>query len=502
MEFGFRKSVKSLLQLASASVAVKFLGVFMLALLTRYLTKEELALLPVYEMLAALSGMFFGFGLQPTFMRLLPAKYAEDYDGARGLIYSGGLLLTGGSIVFACGVYFLADWLSPILFKGQDFVHLVKIISLGFFFISLKNVSSLVLWSMQRFDKISLIQVTTSIGRATFGIGFMLIWGVKGLAMGLVMNEVLCASVSVFFIRDILIGPRVPLHPIWNLVKQSLPFYFEGFLIYFRSQGDNWIVATVLGPSTMAVYFVAKRLPAMMLMFIDSLDKVVTSEISKRKNNPDEIISYTQQIFLINAHVTLPGTIFIMGLTPLFILVVAGQAYMASVVPCLILCAVQPIQALHIPLSRSIFVIHPPMTRVILTVIESVILLLSLYILVPLLAVNGIALSRVVAAGAALLMALLVLKRTIGLGLPWGQAALSTVFSAAMAGTMLGLQSWNGNIFFTAAYGAIGAVVFLILVNIFNSKAYYEVLNTVLPFRINDPVGALRGMINSRGRSS
>lgn len=498
MGFGFNQSVKSLLQLTSANVAIKFLGVLMLALFTRYLSKEELAILPMYEMLVSLSGHFAGFGLQPTFIRLLPSKYSENYDEARGLIFSGGLLFICGAMVYACGIFFLSGWLSPILFKRLDFAYLIKIASLGFFFVSLKNISHLVLWSKSRFDKISLVQIITAVGRMVFVGGFMLLWGVKGMTLGLVLNELLGAVVSLYFIRDILLGPRVPFYPAGNLLKQSLPFYFEGFLIYFRNQGDNWIVATTLGPATMAIYFVAKRLPMMMRMFIESLDKVVTSEISKRKNNPEEMEDYIQRLFLINSHISLPGTIFVMGVAPLFILIVAGQAYMASIIPCIILCTIMPLQILQIPLGRGIFVIHPPMVRVSMTVIETVVLLLALSLLGPLMGVNGIALSRVVAAASALVMALLVLKRTIGLGLPWGQAALSTTFSVAMAGTMWGLQVWNNSLPATPVYTLAGILVFLVLVHIFNSKAYYEVLNTVLPFHLNDPIRSVLKIFTRR----
>jgi O-antigen/teichoic acid export membrane protein len=272
-------------------------------------------------------------------------------------------------------------------------------------------------------------------------------------------------------------------------------------LIYFRSQGDNWIVATLLGPSTMAIYFVAKRLPGMMMMFLGSLDKVVTAEISKRKNQPEAIGLYIRDLFLINSHITLPGTVFVIGLIPLFILIVAGKAYMASVIPCIILCSVLPLQAYQIILGRGIFVIHPPMVRVAMTAIESIFLILSLVFLVPLLAENGIALSRVVAASSAVVMAMLVLRKTLGLGLPWGQAARTATFSMAMAGTLLGLQRLHNNLFVTPAYALAGILVFLVLVHIFNSKAYYESINTILPFHLKDPITLVLNLIRPRRES-
>jgi len=499
MGFSLGRSVKSLMQLASANVAVKFLGILMIAFFARYLTKEELAVLPVYEMLAALSGIIFSFGIQPTFLRLLPAKYAENIDEARSLIFTGGVLFISGASVFAIGVFLLADWLNPILFKGQEFAHLIRIFSVGFFFISVRNFSHFVLWSSSRFDRISVIQLIAAIGRAVFLAGFLLLWGLEGLALGLVMNEVLCASLSAYFIRDIIEGPRVPFYPLRALLKESWPFYFEGFLIYFRSQGDNWIVATMLGPSTMAVYFVAKRLPMTMMMFIESLDKIVTSEISKRRNDPAEIKGFIRKLFLVNSHVTLPGTVFVMGLAPLFILLVAGPDYLDAVIPCLILCTVLPIQALQIPLGRGIFVLHPPVVRVGMTIVESLVLIGSLFVLAPLFGVNGIALSRILPAVVALLMALLVLRKSIGLDLPWGQAALSSLFAVVMAGIMLVLQNWNNNLWFAPAYAIAGILVFLILVSLFNSRAYYEVVNTVMPFPLKDPI---RMIFRSRSRPS
>ncbi|MEN8007131.1 MAG: oligosaccharide flippase family protein [Candidatus Krumholzibacteriota bacterium] len=490
MGFSLGKSVKSLMQLASANVAVKFLGILMIAFFARYLTKEELAILPVYEMLAALSGIVTNFGIQPTFLRTLPARFSEDIDEARGMVFTGGALMVSASVVFSLGIFLLADRINPIVFKGQDFAHLIRIASLGFMFVSIKNFSHVVLWSSSRFDRISVVQVTAAIGRAVFLGGFLLLWDIEGLTFGLVMNEILCASLSLYFIRDILVGPRVPFYPLRALLKKSWAFYFEGFLIYFRSQGDNWIIATLLGPAAMAVYFVAKRLPTMMLMFIESLDKIVTSEISKRQNKPDEMKPYLRSLFLVNAHMTLPGTVFVMGLAPLFILVVAGKAYLGAIVPSVILCAVLPLQALQLPLARGIFVIHQPKVRVIMTMIESAVLIISLFILTPLLEENGIALSRFVAAAGALLMSLLVMRKSIGLGLPWGQAALSALFAAIMAGVMLALQSWNNNLLLAPAYAVAGIGVFLILVSLFNSRAYYEVVNTVMPFHLPDPVRA------------
>jgi hypothetical protein len=180
---------------------------------------------------------------------------------------------------------------------------------------------------------------------------------------------------------------------------------------------------------------------------------------------------------------------------------VAGEAYISSVIPCLILCTVLPLKALWIPLQRGVFVIHKPIVRVGMTVVESIVLILSLLLLAPMLAEKGIALSRVIAGVTALTMAQLVLRRTIGLGLPWAQAFLSVTFAAVMAGIVLALQMWNNNLFLTPVYALAGILAFLVLVHVFNSKNYYAALNTVLPFHLPDPVGWVINRMTRRSSS-
>jgi O-antigen/teichoic acid export membrane protein len=500
MRLNLAQSLKSFVQLSSANVAVKLLGIVMIAFFTRYLRKDELAILPVYEMLAALAGIIFSFGLQPTFLRLLPARFAEDPNRARSLIFSGAILLLPGAAVYSIGVHALADWINPRLFGEFDYAGLIRITAVGYFFVALKNFAQSVLWSCSRFDRISLVQITAAFGRVVFLASGALLWGTKGLALGLVANEILTALMTVWFIRDIIAGPRVPLHPLGDLLRQSWPFYLEGFLIYFRSQGDNWIVASMLGPNAIAVYFVAKRLPLMMQMFVESLDKVLTSEISKRRKDPEELAIYVRRLFRVNTALALPGTMFVMGLTPAFILIVAGREYAAAVIPCLLLCATLPIQAVQLPFARGIFVLHPPLVRVGMTVLESVVLITCLLLLASPMAEIGIAASRLIAAMAGLGLAVAVMRRSLGAGLDWSHAALSTVASGAMLAVMLLVQRWNDSVFASPLVAAAGAATFLGATSLLHSKTFYEAVNQVSPFRIKDPLRYVAGRLAGRNR--
>ncbi len=401
------------------------------------------------------------------------------------------ILLTGGA-VFTCGVLLRAEWLSEVIFKSPANAHLLRLAAFGFFAAVGRNVTNYFLWASARFDRISIIQSVSAVSRAVLASTLVITMGLPGLVIGLAATDVIAFLMSLWFLRDLLVGPRVTLHPFGPLIRESLPFYLEAFLIYFRSQGDNWIVATMLGPAAMSVFFVAKRLPQMLLMFLESLDKIITSEVSRRQTDDAEVERYIRRTFILNGYVVLPGVMLIASTVPAFIVLVAGRAYTAAILPCLILCAAQLVQVMNLPLARGIFVTSPPLTRVRLTVVESIALVAGLVVFAPPLAENGVALSRVVAGAAAMTAAFLVVKRTLGIGLPWHKVGLSLVAAAPMAALVLGLQTWRPEIYFVPLYALAGVLVFLLIVSATNSEAFYGTLNSILPFRVADPLRFLK----------
>ena len=71
---------------------------------------------------------------------------------------------------------------------------------------------------------------------------------------------------------------------------------------------------------------------------LESLDKVLTSELSRRRSDTAGIRRYIHRLYLVNGHLVAPAILFAMGLTPAFIVVVAGSEYAGAIVPAMILC--------------------------------------------------------------------------------------------------------------------------------------------------------------------
>ena len=489
------RTVKSLLQLISANVAVRLLSIFMLAFYTRYLTKEELAVFPIYEMLSTMASIIFSFGLHPTLIRQLPSKLEADPDEARGMMYTAGTVLLAGSIVYTAGVILLAPRLSLLLFKDPAFTSLLRILSIGFLLASIRTTFRYFLWASSRFDRMSVLDLVSPLGRIVLGASLLLLYGMRGLAIGLVINELLTVLLSYRFTRDLLHGPRVTWYPVTRIVRESFPFYMESFLIYFRSQGDNWIIATMLGPSAMSVYFVAKRLPGLLLMLMESLDKVLTSELSRRRSDTAVIGRYIHRLYQVNGHLVAPAILFATGLTPAFILAVAGSEYSGAVIPAMILCFAELIRIMAIPLGRALFVTHPPITRVWLTVVETVFLVATLVLLAPTLGTTGVALSRLAAAAAALVLIYIVMRRFMVLDLPWRAVGFSLAAAISMAGTMLALQFWHDSLWEVPLFAGVGLLVFFGIIAATNGPSFYATLSSVIPF----PVPILSRILDRTG---
>lgn len=487
MALKFGRSVKNLSQLISANALIKIIGFVMVAVYARFLTKEELALIPVHALMGSLGIMFFGFGLQPTLLKMVPSRLEENNKEALGIMYTASTILAVGALLFSAGSFVLAQRLALIFFRDVAFTPLMRIIAIGAFFLSAREITSYVLWANARIDKISLILALSAVIRAILCSALLFLMGVKGVIIGLVLNDAICLLISLAFLRDLIGAKDVKWHSPWHLIKISLPFYFESYLSYFRGQGDQWIVATSLGPAAMGAYYVAKRVPQLLAVIRASLDKVMTPEVSRRLNRPDEMNLYLSKLKVGLFYSMIPLFMLIIGMIPLIIALVAGDSFSDAVIPASILCFWQLVQLLLTPASRGVFVMKPPSNRVLITTIETVSLLGALAVLAPRWQVLGVVISLLFSSLVAWLVAELFLKSTIGKTSSWGSFFMALIPSAAMTGLVEAMIQWNNSPLLVVLYAAVGVFFFILFQSVFNSKSFYGTLNSMAPIPIPDP---------------
>lgn len=477
-------ATRGFLQLISANLVTKITGILALVLFTRHLAIEELAFLPVYQMPGPLSYVIFGFGLQPTIIRLLPTLLKTDLPAAGRLIRMGTSVILAGTAIFSIGVFFSAAPIAEKLLGSTDHYKLIQITAFGSLAYTWRNVFHHLLWASSRFDKMAIVRTGAAIGRTIFGVTGLLIGGLEGLAFGFVINDTLTLILAIVFCWDLLCIPPGPGLSIANLLREARPFHFESFMTYLRVQGDDWVVATVLGPTALGIYFVAKRFPMLLTMFMESLDKVVTAKLSPDRENPQAISNSINALLRPMATLAVPSIFMVMALIPTLTRLVAGPAFEAAILPGIVLCMRQLGSFFVVPIGRGLFLTRPPLTRMLVTAVESLFLILSLILLMPLLAELGVAISRVVAALTTLTVSYLVLRRHLTIQIPWQRLAISIFTSSSMLGiVLLGVMS-NHSLLMAPLFFAAGIIVFAILTWLLQVNVFLGDLEKALPFSL------------------
>lgn len=485
-----KKSVVMVSHLVSADFLSKFIGIAVLAFYARYLSKDDLAVLPVYDMVGAMGAVVFSFGIFPTFVRTLPSLLSSDRAKARAIMVTGIAVIVPGLVCYSVVVAGLAEFISNAFFKEGRYAALIRIMAVGFFAVGVRTITDYLLWSSGRFSRMATVKVVQSLMNALVAAGLLLIWGLKGLVIGLVLRDVTAAALSVFFLGDILFtGPLIIDSP-RKLIRESLPYYLESYVLYFKERGDTLIVATFLGPSLLAVYYIARRLYDALLTVFNSVDRVITAGLSGKRQSPAEVEAHLEKVLTAVSQLLLPFVMFCLGMVPLFIRLVAGPRYVAAIIPGAILCLALAVQFTWSPVGRAIFVLRPPMTRFKLSLVEATSLIVWLSALVPLLQVVGVAAARLLAALTIGVTAYVVAGRFVRVnGL--GKAFLASAGASVLMGSvMLVGQVLQPKMELAPVFVFGGIVVFLIFTSIFNSGPFYSTLNAILPLKIVDPIRA------------
>lgn len=480
------KSALSIAQLISSNIAVKPLGIAALFFYTRYLPKEHLALLPIYEMLGALSTLIFSFGIFPTFIRSLPSRLETNREEAHAMILTGSSIVLSGVVLYSLCIFCFAEQISQLVIGDIVYSKYLRLMAIGFCAMGINQILSYLLTSASRFKQISFLNVFRSIANAISTVGLLLLLGLKGLVLGLVIRDVLCTCLSIYFVKDLLITRSPRFYSIRKLLASSLPFYGESYLNHFKNQGDYWVLNTFLGPSSLATYFVAKRLYNILFTIFKSAQNVITVGIAKKSKSEMQELIY--RLFTVISQTFIPFIFFIIGLTPVLIYLIAGKTFMGAVVPSIFLNLSILFMFIMIPMGGAVLIFKQPVARLKLTIVESVILMIALLLLTPIFKENGAALSRLLSLAVTIVYVYFAVRKIINIRIPIRSTLLSLSISSVMMVFLIVSQMLCFSIYALPLYICGALLIFLISTSWLNADTFYSTLNSLLPFRVTDPV--------------
>ncbi len=387
-------AVKDFSKLLSGNLLARAFGFAATMLFARVLTKEQLAIFPVYLMLNGIAVILLDCGITPLFSRLLPSLFREDVETARSLLWTGLAFVVAGALLVSASTALFASQIAGFVFKDTAQADVVAMLAPGFIAYAVTTGTSYVMVARAQFISASVIQVVESVVRPLLTVALFLALGVRGIVMALVAAQIIIAALSVYCVRDALFGRWPRVYSLRLLFSQSLPLYFDSYLFYLRGEGDNWLVSAFLGPQTLAAYYIAKTLFSAAVMILQSLDKVVVERFARHRNAAEEFDSRVQNLHAMTSQIVLPILLLAVALTPYLIVLLGGARYRDAAAPAVLLMMVALVQFLILPIDRAVFVALSPLYRLSKTALETVVVFASAMVLAPLASASGIAAAR------------------------------------------------------------------------------------------------------------
>lgn len=460
-------------KLLSGSLLAKVFGVASTVIFARLLTKDQMAIFPVYLMLAGVPNLILTFGILSTFTRELPSLLREDFERARSLIATGSFIIFIGTIIPSLASYYWSEEIAVFAFRDASQAWIIKIMVPGFMAFMLSKIIEYVMWGRGQFGATSKVQIIESVVRPSATLILYFLLGYKGIVIGLVGAQFVMVAVGAYYIRDVLIGPVPVLYPVGKLIKESMPYYIGNYISFLRGDGDTLLVSTFLGPAALAEYYIAKILYSNVLLVQAAIDKVVLERLARFIRTPqflDKVRQAHDQI----SQIAVPFVLLAIAVAPNALILLAGPRYADATWPTIVLLVAALVQFVAIPIDRAVFLSLPGYLRIAYSVIEAAGVVAAAVTLVPLIGITGMALARIIAPIGVCVFGLLLLWRRLGLELPF--KALGTSLATALPGTVFVLlvtPKVHG-IFAVASAVAIGAsmwaVIFILLTYVFNRQ--------------------------------
>lgn len=496
MKKELRSPLKSILQLFSANMIVKAFAVLSLAYFTRHLTKEEMAILPAFLMLSSLSGVFFNFGLYPTLLKVIPSLALTNLEKAKSIINTIGIIMILNAVIFSLATFFLSEYISYWIFNSGSYQQIIEILSAGFLCRGINNFQQYVMQAFSRFGQLSKVVLITNIIRIGLTLLLTIFYGAIGLATGLTITQFIVTIFSSFQLRDILFNTLKFANP-RNLIKESLPFYLEGFLMYFKRDGDNLLISFFLGPEILSLYYIAKRLADLTNSFFNTLDSVLTSNLSKIKDNKEKFKLKIKEILRTFNLLVLPFISLVAAISPTFIFYI-GADYTEAIIPSIIL-VFGPFFKYYftITFGRAIFLFSPASSRFVLTLVETTILFFSLAVLGYLWGLIGIAVANIVSGLSTGLYAYYKVNKGIfKVDLRLKEFLGVFLIASLMTFPIYYAQSvWSHNILALIGAYSAGIILFIVAIHFTISEKFYGLINSLSPTKIPDPIKLIQSKI-------
>jgi PST family polysaccharide transporter len=297
-----------------------------LAALGRLLTPVEFGIVAAAGVVVWLSMIFSSLGVGPA---LVQRKTLEPRHIATAFATS---VMFGVSVALI--VFLLAPWIA-LLFRIDGLTPVLQAMAVVFPIAGLSSVSESLLQRRLRFRSIASAELASyAIGYGAVGIGMALAgFGVWSLVGAEVTKATIKSGIFLYMVPD---SKQIGFDraAFGELITFGGRYAAGGFSTYLAAQGDNFIVARVLGASALGLYGRAYELmmvPAQALGVV--LDKILFATMSQMQDESLRLTRAYRRAAALVALLVLPVSAATIVLAPEIIRALLGSGWEGAVRP-------------------------------------------------------------------------------------------------------------------------------------------------------------------------
>lgn len=379
------------LDLILSQIFTKAITFIFLVAFLRILSREELAVIPLYFAMSTASTLLFSFGIPATLIREVPRLRVTDPIKMHSLLLTATIFVLSGVIFSTFLAYIFGAQIQNAILGGlsekTEFTFFLAAMVAG----GWKVYLTFVLKSLQMFRGMALFVSLSDLLAKAFGLFGLVIYGVNGLLAGFFFGSLIVNIYTTIKLHSFMFS-STKLYPLSSLLRISWPFYFESYVNYFRINADVFVINSLLGPAALGVYYVAKRLYEILVVLISSVEHVIAPSLAKLLGNSVEsvVMGYDKLMALVPI-VVAPICLLCAGLGYWFVDIIAPEYSVEAYLTCAAFCLVAFIRNLAAIRIATVFVVCRPIDRLKIALSQFVVYFLTLYFMVTRIGILGAA---------------------------------------------------------------------------------------------------------------
>jgi O-antigen/teichoic acid export membrane protein len=449
------------------------------------LSKEEMAVFAVLNIMAAMQNMVSNLGFLTSSIKLVPEFLSNnEREKADGQIKAALFYPILCSFLVTLVLLFFADQISSIFLKSSEFITQIRIVLVISFAADLFSISQLLLSSIQKFEKMSVAIMLTNISQRVFAIIFYLLFDINGFLVGYSVGYLFGLFFNLFHLREHLLS-QAKMRSFTSLIRYSYPFYGESALRFFYIQFDQIAVAIFFTPAQLSSYFIAKRFFQYFGLFINSLIEPMVPKISElKKRGIDYIQSIMKKSFRYFSIIILPSGLLTASLSYFILETVAGPKYVNDYMLLGILSLSAMFYGLFAFFAAYIFILGEPIERFKYGAVMSLSTLILTIFLIFLIGLKGAALASLLSFFVSTLFIIMRLLKHMKFTLNIAHFAKILVLSLFLSTLLVVLQVLYYNKFLVPLYILLSAVIFFVFLIRWIENEDIHMLENIFPKKI------------------